>query len=245
MKVQADKNIIEGLRRQIVSMQGELRQSEGSPRSLGLGEMETAFPGGVFPRAAVHELISHGEPDAAATHGFLATMLGKLMKNGGACLWIGGSQRIYPPALEAFGVEAERILFVRASRHKDVSWVIEESLKCSVLAAVIGEVRELGFNESRRLQLAVEKSGVTGFIHCSDPRRESPVACVSRWKIGMLPGEAPDGLPGLGYPSWSVRLEKVRNGRPGEWQVRWTPEGLKYLHSFTEAEVPFFERETA
>ena len=36
-------------------------------------------------------------------------------------------------------------------------WVIEEALKCEGLAAVIGEIKELSFTQSRRLQLAVEK----------------------------------------------------------------------------------------
>ena len=40
-------------------------------------------------------------------------------------------------------------------------WAIEEALKCDGLAAVIGEMKELSFTNSRRLQLAVEKSHVT------------------------------------------------------------------------------------
>jgi len=34
---------------------------------------------------------------------------------------------------------------------------MEEALKCAGLAAVIGEVREMDFKQSRRLQLAVEQ----------------------------------------------------------------------------------------
>lgn len=41
--------------------------------------------------------------------------------------------------------------------------VMEEALKCGGLAAVVGEVQDISFTASRRLQLAVEQSGVTGF----------------------------------------------------------------------------------
>lgn len=52
-----------------------------------------------------------------------------------------------------------------AGKTKDSLWAIEEALKCNALIAVVGEITELTFNDSRRLQLAVEKSHVTGFIH--------------------------------------------------------------------------------
>jgi protein ImuA len=86
---------------------------------------------------------------------------------------------------------------------------------------VIGEIGELTFAASRRLQLAEEKSHVTGFIHRYDPKTEDAVACVTRWKIKPLPSLAVDGLPGLGKPRWNVELHKVRNGQPGTWQVEW------------------------
>jgi protein ImuA len=30
-----------------------------------------------------------------------------------------------------------------------------------------------------------------------------------------------DGLPGIGFPRWQVELLKVRNGKPGSWQLEW------------------------
>jgi protein ImuA len=48
-----------------------------------------------------------------------------------------------------------------------------------------------------------------------------PNACVSRWNIKTLPSVSEDGLPGLGFPRWHVELQKIRNGKPGSWQVEW------------------------
>jgi protein ImuA len=41
--------------------------------------------------------------DTAATGGFIASLVQKLLSNGGACLWINYARRIYPPALKLFG----------------------------------------------------------------------------------------------------------------------------------------------
>ncbi|MFN8690920.1 MAG: hypothetical protein ACK5XL_13030 [Cyclobacteriaceae bacterium] len=44
---------------------------------------------------------------------------------------------------------------------------------------------------------------------------------MSRWRITSLPSETPDALPGIGLPQWRVELLRIRNGRPGVWQVQW------------------------
>src|SRR5690606_15052623 len=108
---------------------------------------------------------------------------------------------------------------------------IEEALKCDALAAVVGEIGELGFNESRRLQLAVERSQVTGLIHRHRPKTENTVACVSRWKIRSAASKTTDGLPGVGFPMWHIELQKVRNGRPGNWEAQWSPSGFEITES--------------
>jgi protein ImuA len=98
---------------------------------------------------------------------------------------------------------------------------MNEALKCGALAAVVGEMKEISFTASRRLQLAVEQSQVTGFILRSNPRNVNTTACVSRWKITSLPSESVDDLPGIGFPKWRVELLRIRNGKSGVWDVQW------------------------
>src|SRR5690606_39979301 len=78
------------------------------------------------------------------------------------------------------------------------------------------------FVQSRRLQLAVEKSRVTGLILRCNPRAIGSTACTARWRIRSLPSILVDGLPGVGFPRWEVELLKVRNGNPGCWQLEWS-----------------------
>ena len=102
----------------------------------------------------------------------------------------------FPPALAAFGVEPDRVVFIDVQREKDMLWAMEEALKCRGLAAVIAEVREISFAESRRLQLAVESSRVTGFLLRSDPRKLNTTTCVARWQVSSLPSEPEDWAAG-------------------------------------------------
>ena len=151
------------------------------------------------------------------------------MQNHGACIWISSSRTIFPPALKVFGIEPDRIIFADALKEKDVLWVMEEALKCNGLAAVVADLREISFTESRRLQLAVEQSGVTGFILRHSPRNLNTIACISRWKITTLPSELTDAMPGVGFPRWKIELLKVRNGKPGTWQMEWAAGKFRYI----------------
>jgi protein ImuA len=63
-------------------------------------------------------------------------------------------------------------------------------------------------------------------------------ACVSRWRIASLPGEAIDELPGVGFPQWQVELQRVRNGKPGTWEVRWQNGKLETVEKVRHQFVP-------
>lgn len=241
----ATRAVIEHLQKQILSLQGNKQSHDLPALPLELGAIESAFPGGAFPKGVMHEFLSASSEEAACTTSFISVILGKLMKQGGYCLWISTVPRrsVFPHALSVFGVAPERILFVDAATPSETLWAIEEALKCETLAAVVGELNELNFNESRRLQLAAEQSQVTGFVHRFRPKVQSPVACVTRWKINTLPGEAPDNLPGVGFPRWQVQLLKVRGGQPVGWQVQWLPK-TKMLEYISLPAISTHERQT-
>jgi len=243
MKGAVDHKIIEELQKQIQKLQGHDAQ-ERNESSLGLGALESAFPGKVFPRGTVHELISLTPEAASSTNGFVSMVLGKLMHKSGCCIWVTNRKKIFPPALKTFGVEPEQILFVEAWRVKDMLWTIEEALKCEALSAVIGEVSELSFNDSRRLQLAVEKSKVTGFIHRYQPKQINAVACSTRWKINPVASTLINKMPGVGFPRWNIELLKVRGGKPGKWMVQWSPQGLEYI-STPSSETKTYDKKIA
>ncbi|CAN5264627.1 ImuA family protein [soil metagenome] len=215
------KDMISQLRKDILLWEGFKPPPAGSAAAIGLGAIEAAFPNGVFPTGTIHEMVCPTAEHAAATGGFMGGLLASLMQQGGACLWIGVSRKLFPPSLMAFNVEPDRVIFIDLQREKDVLWAMEEALKCEGLAAVIAELREVSFQQSRRLQLAVENSQVTGFLLRNDPRKPGATTCVARWQITHLPSGLEGELPGVGFPRWQVELLKVRNGSPGSWKMEW------------------------
>lgn len=214
-------DIIARLRQDILCMQGQRPAAGSLAGKVALGPMLEAFPGKIFPTGAVHECISATPSAAAATSGFIAGVLGSLMQNGGACVWISPEKVVFPPGLKSFGIEADRVLFVHLKKEKDICWAMEAALQVEGLAGVVSELPNLDFIVSRRLQLAVEKSGVTGFVLRQQPRKLQPTACVSRWQITSQASYHPDSVPGLGFPSWNVELQKIRGGKPGSWRLVW------------------------
>ena len=219
------RDAFQKLRKELLDWQGFRAPTYAERREMGLGQINKAFPNEVFPLSAVHEFISHTKEAAAATSGFMAGILGALMHKG-ACLWVGTRQMIFPPALKVAGINPDQVIFVNALSDKEALWVIEEGLKCGGLAAVVGEVKDLSFTASGRLQLAVEKSRITGLIHRNIEIAPGNTACLARWKVTPLASVKEDGMPGVGFPSWRVELIKIRNGRPGAWQVQWMDKGF-------------------
>ncbi len=214
------RELIVQLQKELLLLQG-FKPPSANTIQVGLGPVEAAFPNAVFPTGAIHEFISETAEGVAATGGFIAGLLAPLMQQGNACLWISASRTLFPPALKAFGVTPDQVLFIDLARERDVLWVMEEALKCEGLAAVVGEIKEIDLTASRRLQLAAEQSRVTGLILRYQPRRLSTIACVARWKITPMASEPGKGMPGVGFPRWQVALLKVRNGQPGVWQLEW------------------------
>ncbi|MEZ0453009.1 ImuA family protein [Sphingobacterium thalpophilum] len=228
MKSNEKQALISKLKKDLLLWQG-IPQRSADLLQMGLGPLEEAFPNGVFPRGAIHEFVSFDRIGAAVSCGFISTLLGKLMQNHGVCIWISTFHTLFPASLKTFGVVPEDVIFVCMQRENDVLWAMEEALKCEGITAVLAEVHHLNFVQSRRLQLAVEKSRVTGFILQHNPRQLGATTCAARWKISSLPSITVDGLPGIGYPGWNVELLKVRNGQPGCWQFCWTANGFEAI----------------
>lgn len=220
--------VLKQLRQDILRIQGLAKPATDASLRLGIGPIEAAFPGGIFPEACIHEYVSYEQADSAATSGFICGLTGSIMQRGGLCVWVGSKRSLFPASLALFGIPADRVIFVDVREEKQALWAIEEALKCSAIVAVVGELRDLTFTQSRRLQLIAEQSRVTAFIHRYYPRSENITASVTRWKIRATASPV-TGLPGIGMPVWKVELQKVRNGKPGTWMVEWTAAGFRLL----------------
>jgi protein ImuA len=228
-------DILKNLQAEVLNMQGFKPSSTNAMLDSKLGTIRDAFPNRSFPTCAVHEFLSDSKESNTVTSGFIAGLLSALMGNAGATLWISSSRTLFPPALKSFGIAPDKFIFLDLKKESDVIWAMDEALKCGALTSVVGEIKKISFMESRRLQLAVEKSNVTGFIVRANAKNLTTTACVSRWKISSLPSELHDGLPGVGYPKWKVELLRIRNGQPGVWDIQWRHGKFKFVEPFQAA----------
>jgi protein ImuA len=212
-------DIIAALQKDILLLQGFKPASSVLTDNAGLNGIRYAFPNKSFPLGAIHEFICNTQEDISVSAAFIGGISASLMKKGAPAVWISSAKHIFPPALAQFGIEPHNIIFVHIQKEKEKLLVLEEALKCDALATVIADIKEISFTESRRLQLAVEQSKVTGFLLRHKPKNFA-TAAVTRWKITSLP-TATGELPGVNFPTWHVELLKVRNGKPGKWNMEW------------------------
>jgi len=223
------RDIISRLERDILPLEGLKLLSTDNNINLDFRPIENAFPNGTFPIGCTHEFLSTSIEDIAPTSGFIAVLLSKLMQFDGAAVWISSSRTLFPASLKRFGVEPNKIIFIDLQNEKDELYAIEEALKCKRITTVVGEIKQITFKESRRLQLAAEQSRVTGLLIRHQPKILNTIACVSRWRITSLPSELQNGMPGVGFPRWNVELLKVRNGKSGTWQLEYSSNRLKEI----------------
>jgi protein ImuA len=207
---------------------------------FGVTAIDRTLPGGGLARGAVHEFLGMGgdEEDGALAAAFAADILGRLGPHpnpppragegmgGGIVLWCLLRPDLYGPGLAALGLDPARLVLARARRNAEILWAMEEGLRSTGIAAVVGEVGAFPAVASRRLQLAAERSGVTAFVlrrwrdgARAARERDLPNASATRWRIAAQPSVPARAEPGIGHPRWRVELLRCRGGAPACWEV--------------------------
>ncbi len=172
------------------------------------------LPFGGLPVHCIHEVKGASLAPALVFAAILST---RIAGDRGNILFISPDRSLYPPGLLPYAVRPDQILHITARRPLDRIWAVMEALRCSGVSSVIAFVDNLDLTESRRLQLAAEASGATGFL-VGSAAAGCIAAPVTRWKIASVRGE-----PGhrLNEPVWEVDLRYCRGGRPGKWILEW------------------------
>jgi protein ImuA len=214
----AATEVIPRLRTEIARM-----ERLGAPlRVLPFGDarVDSRLPLGGLPLGRLHEVASDPRDleTPAAAAGFTACLAQRTAPHG-EIVWVLQRDDLYAPGLQAFGVKANRLIFVRENKDEEILAVLEDALRTRGVDAAIGEIGSLPLTASRRLQLACECRGATGFVLQRCLYAASGIVGVSaattRWRISPVPSETHE--PGLGSPRWRTRLERCRGGRAGAW----------------------------
>jgi hypothetical protein len=168
----------------------------------GWTELDAVLPGGGWQAGTVVELMP-----AVTGIGELRLLLPALARITGAgrhITLIAPPYIPFAPALSQHGVRLERVLVIRAQQAEDILWAAEQSLRCRSFGAVLAWPATIRDRDIRRLQLAAEAGGSTGFLYrCVDAARESSPAAL-RLKLRRA---ADDAL--------QIDVLKCRGGRSG------------------------------
>lgn len=226
---------LDSLRRRVQAIEGFPRTCE-SVLPLGVMEIDEALPWGGLPLSCLHHVVDGGEishqrgfaPPATV---FTASLAARLKDKGapeGTIVWCvpryQAADMVYGPALAMLGLDERALILVRAKTETETLWVMEEALGCADVAAVTGTLTApIGLTAERRLQLAAERGGTTGFLLQPGTGVAAATAAVTRWRVGALPSAAP-AWPGLGRPRWSLALDRCRQGNTRSWTVEWCDE---------------------
>ena len=204
---------------------------------VGIAAIDALLPEGGLLTGALHEIEAGPTPSGrvaphdGAALGFAAYLIGRF--GSGTILWcrrpLGAFDAPpYAPALSSW-FDPARLLMVTVRREEDLFWAMEEGLRATGIAAVLGETCAADPTAGRRLSLAAEKNGVPAFLLRSQPAPPQSV-CTTRWRVAAAasPATAPE-LADLGVARWRIELRRNRFGTPSaeempSWLVEWNDE---------------------
>jgi protein ImuA len=216
--------------RRLAALAAEIAALETGGRSdagvLPFGDpaIDGRLPGGGLPLGRWHELVGEGlEAETSAAPAAVAALIAAPLARRGEAVWVLRRDDLWAPGLAGLGFPPERLIQVCARDEAEALAVMEDALSTVGVAAVFGEVEAVDLKAGRRLQLACEKRGATGFVlkrrPFGAPRKKEPAGstAATRWRVASAPSEPAAGEFGLGEPRFREELERCRGGRTGAW----------------------------
>jgi protein ImuA len=201
-------------------------RSDSESLPFGAPPIDGCLPGGGLPLGRWHELVAGGmEAETAAAPAAVAALMASPLARRGEAVWVMRRDDLWAPGLLGLGFPPERLIQVCARDEAEALSIMEDALATVGVAAVVGEVEGVDLTAGRRLQLACEKLGGTGFVIRRRPyggraaREATGSAAATRWRAASAPSEPAEGEFGLGAPRFQLALERCRGGRTGAWIV--------------------------
>lgn len=188
------------LERRLQSLRQSLRRlerpgiDETSPLSSGWKRLDDALPdGGLLPGSLVEWLTA--APGSGCGILAMAWLREACRRRDGLVVLIDRQGTWYPPALAAWGISLDRLLWIRPADRRDECWAIDQALRSPGVAVVWGEPRRFEPRWGRRFRAAAEAGGTIGFF-------EAPLEAADR-------------------PSWAdLQLRVAPRASPGRWEFR-------------------------
>ncbi|MFO0901341.1 MAG: hypothetical protein U0836_28270 [Pirellulales bacterium] len=139
-------------------------------------------------------------------------------EQGGQVVVVDRQGEFYPPAARGLGLSLTELIVVRPRSERDERWVVDQSLRCRGVAALVAWPERLDGRTFRRWQLAAEAGGCLGLLLRPERARREPSWAEARLWVEPRPsvgwGEALRAPP-LAWPldPGSVGLAPHPTGR--------------------------------
>ena len=148
----------------------------------------------------------------------------QVAQRGGVLVVLDNTGKFFPPAAAALGIHLSRMLVVSPQGKADFDWTLDQVLRCQAVGAVWVNLPKIDNRAYRRLQLAVEQSGVFGvFIraqkYLSDPTwahlrlRATPLAGQGNWRFQVEVIRAVGGKVGASCELEFMEIESQQRSK--------------------------------
>ncbi len=211
--------VMEELRRLIPRTEGWRK-----PLPFGLAAIDSYLPEGGLVCGALHEVVPEAEAAFPAAFGFIVALLGQLSRTYPLIFVMPAYGRHaygrpHGHGLNSLGLDPARAILVETAHRKETLWAMAEALHSAAPGAVTGMIDRLDLKTSQKLHLAASDAGLP-LLLLRPPRTLEASAAATRWRVGTAEA-ARDRFGLITRARWRLRLERCRNGRPGEWIVEY------------------------
>lgn len=143
--------------------------------ATGFAELDVLLPGGGWPAGALTEI--HAERAGVGELRIVMPAAARLTCDGRWLALVNPPHVPYAPALAAHGVALSRLLVISPQSAQERLWACEQALRSGSCGMVLFWPDRLAEREFRRLTLAAEASGASGFLfHTGRAAQGSPAA---------------------------------------------------------------------
>ena len=224
----ATHSILHQLRQNIQQLESATRADDNSVVQTGIRGLDQLLPHGGYRRGTIAEWIiaprafgrlSRSSGSASADFLSLATA-SAAAEDGGAIVIADPHRQFYPPAAAAMGLNLGNMIILRpaqtggsytSTHQNELYWAIDQSLRCSAVAAVWGALDCIGERWFRRFQLSAESSGCMGLFVRPPTALNRPSWSEVQWQVTPKPTE--DQTKHLRHVQ--LELLRCRGGRTG------------------------------
>ena len=185
--------------------------------------LDAELPGGGWPQGLVEVVQERPEQHVWQLTG--PALARCLTAQAGPVVLVGAPFAPFIPSLQAQGIPADRLLWIRAGKPAERLWAADQALRCAEVAAVLAWLPQSRSAELRRLQMSAQQHQHLLFVFrtlrslqdASPARVRLQLSGTQEMEVRILkrrgpPLETPLLLPA--YPARLAALLQARKRRP-------------------------------